>query len=163
MQKKGYIERTLELMTILTFTLLISVIFLQVFARFFLPKSPSWTEEISRFLFIYSVMSAAPLALQKGEYVKVDLILNKFADKTRRVLNIISLFFITIFSSIIAYEGITFGSLGIGQTSPAMGISMHIPYFSISFAGLFLTFYGILLIKDQIKQKGEKKEDLKWS
>lgn len=151
MLKKDYVEKVLELMTILSFILLISVIFLQVFARFFLPKSPAWTEEVSRFLFIYSVMSAAPLALKKGEYVKVDLILNKFNNKSKKILNIVSLILITIFSFIIAYEGLTFGTLGIGQTSPAMGLSMHIPYFSISFAGVFLTFYGILLIRNELK------------
>lgn len=155
-KKKICIEKTLEYMVILTFTALIAVVSLQVFARFFLPKAPSWTEEASRFFFIYSIAFGAPLALKRGEYVRVDILINIFSQKIQDILDGIIYLILTIFFLIITYYGYTFGSLGITQTSPAMGIPMYIPYMSIGISGAFLTIYGVLKAIERFKGKGRK-------
>ena len=152
--KKTCIEKTLEYIVILTFTALIAVVFLQVFARFFLPKAPSWTEEASRFFFIYSIAFGAPLALKRGEYVRVDILINIFPKKIQDILDGVIYLILTIFFLIITYYGYTFGSLGITQTSPAMGLPMCIPYMSIGLSGAFLTIYGILKAIERFKGKG---------
>lgn len=154
--KKGYIEKTLEIMVMLSFFMLISVVFLQVFARFFLPKAPSWTEELSRFLFIYSIMTAAPLALKRKEFVRVDIILIKLNKKVQEVLEVITYILLNIFFLIIAYEGYTFGALGLRQTSPAMGIPMYLSYGTICYSGVFLLIYGLQILKEKILKNSEK-------
>ena len=53
---------------------------LQVFARVFLPKSPNWTEEAARFLFIFMVGFAGNTAVGKDEYVGVELLTERFPD-----------------------------------------------------------------------------------
>lgn len=155
--KKGYIEKTLECMVIISFLVLILVVFLQVFARFFLPKAPSWTEELSRFLFIYSIMTAAPLALKRNEFVRVDILLVKLNKKVQHVLEIITYVLLNIFFLIIAYEGFTFGELGLKQTSPAMGIPMYLSYGTICYSGVFLLIYGLQILKDKITKKSDVK------
>lgn len=157
-KKKGCIEKTLEFMVIFTFVALISVVFLQVFARFFLPKAPSWTEEASRFFFIYSVVFGAPLALKRGEYVRVDILINMLPEKFQDILDGIIYLILTIFFLVIAYCGYIFGSLGLTQTSPAMGLPMYIPYMSIGISGVFLTIYGVLKAIERFK--GEGRSDL---
>lgn len=153
-KKKSCIEKVLEFMVIFTFTALISVVFLQVFARFFLPKAPSWTEEASRFFFIYSVVFGAPLALKRGEYVRVDILINMLPVKFQDILDGIIYLILTLFFLVITYHGYIFGSLGLTQTSPAMGLPMYIPYMSIGISGLFLVLYGILKAIERFKGKG---------
>lgn len=153
-RKKGCIEKSLEVMVVLTFIALIFVVFLQVFARFFLPKSPSWTEEASRFLFIYSVIFGAPLALKRGEYVRVDILINMLPKRLQDILDGIIYLILTIFFGVIAFCGYTFGVLGLNQTSPALGLPMFIPYMSIAISGVFLTVYGILKSVERFKGKG---------
>ena len=104
-KRKSCIEKALEYMVIFTFTALIAVVFLQVFARFFLPKAPSWTEEASRFFFIYSIAFGAPLALKRGEYVRVDILINIFPKKIQDILDGIIYLILTIFFLIITYYG----------------------------------------------------------
>ena len=64
MNKKDYVERILGLGTFLCFTALIITVLIQIFTRF-LPLGISfiWTEEATRFFFIFSVVFAAPLVL----------------------------------------------------------------------------------------------------
>lgn len=160
MKRKDYIEKILEIGAVLCFTALILVVSLQVFARFCLPQSPVWTEEASRFLFIYSVAFAAPIALKKNEYVKVDLIVNKLNSKVKIILEafiyiVLSLFFLTL-----SYYSLPFAKLGIGQTSPAIGLSMFIPYASILILSFFIGMYSILKILETFKKSRSEKENL---
>ncbi|WP_418964460.1 TRAP transporter small permease [Cetobacterium sp.] len=158
--KKDYIEKTLEYMVIISFLTLILVVFLQVFSRFFLPKAPSWTEELSRFLFIYSIMTAAPIALKRNEFVRVDILLVKLNKKVQHIFEIITYCLLNIFFLIIAYEGFTFGNLGVKQTSPAMGIPMYLSYGTVCYSGIFLLIYGLQILKEKITKKLDTKIDM---
>lgn len=151
---KNYVEKTLETLVAFSFFLLIAVVFLQIFARFFLTKAPSWTEEASRFLFIYSVCLGAPLALKRGEYVRVDILINIIPKKFQDILDGFIYLVLTVFFAIIGYYGYIFGSLGFTQTSPAMRIPMYIPYMTIGISGIFLTIASIFKAIERFKGKG---------
>jgi TRAP-type C4-dicarboxylate transport system permease small subunit len=57
---------------------------IQIFSRTFLPKIPSWTEEVARYCFIYAVAFAAGLAVQTNSYVAVDIITNGIPPRFKR-------------------------------------------------------------------------------
>lgn len=165
MKKNDYIAKVLGIGAVISFTALISVVSLQVFARFMLPKAPSWTEEASRFLFIYSVAFSAPLALKRGEYVKVDIVVNKIPEKIVEKLEGIIYAVLSIFFLVIAYHGYTYASLGTIQTSPAMALPMVIPYSSIAFTAVFITIYSVKRsVKGLRGNKGKNEEVIKeWN
>ena len=143
-KNKDYIEKILEIGTFLAFSALLLNVTLQVATRFFLPAlSPVWTEELSRFLFIYAVVFAAPLAMKKKEYVNVDILLNSLSKSGRNILEIlIEIISIALFI-LLFIKGIEFARLGIGQTSATLGISMTIAYSSIAITAFFIFIYGI--------------------
>ncbi len=146
-----YISMFLGTGAVICFTALICVVLLQVFARFLLPTSPSWTEEASRFLFIYAVAFAAPVALLRRDYVGVDIIVKKLSETKQRVLDKGIYFLLVFFFGVIAYEGLTFARLGTIQTSPAMQLPMVIPYSSISFCTFFIALFALttLLVRNK--------------
>ena len=119
-----------------------------------MPKSPSWTEEISRFLFVYSISFGAPLALKKEEYVKVDIIISKLPLKVQDKIDSIIYLLLSIFFILIGYTGYEFGMLGLYQTSPAMQLPMLIPYMSISISCIFLMIYSFYKVKERFAGKG---------
>lgn len=151
--KKSYINKFLEIGAIINFLGLIFVVFLQVFSRFVLPKAPSWTEELSRILFIYAMSFAAPLALIRNEYVKVDIIVAKMPKKIQKILDIVIYILLIIFCGVIAYSGIEFSLLGRYQTSPAIGFIMMYSYIAIGISGIFLTLFSISMLKEKIIEK----------
>lgn len=158
MKKNDYIAKVLGIGAVISFTALISVVSLQVFARFMLPRAPSWTEEASRFLFIYSVAFSAPLALKRGEYVKVDIVVSKLPKKFVEKLDGIIYGCLSLFFLLITYHGYTYASLGTIQTSPALALPMVIPYSSIAFSAIFITIYSA---KNSITNFKKKKKDSK--
>lgn len=158
MKKKDWIEKILELLVITTLILMLGTIFIQVFARMFLPQAPSWTEEAARFFFIYSIVFGAPIALKRGEYVRVDILINLFSERVKDLLDAVIYLILTIFFGIVGYNAYIFGSLGFNQTSPAMGLPMFIPYMSIAIGSFFLIIYGIYKVIQ--RAKGEGRSDL---
>lgn len=144
------LEKVLEVLAFLTFLALITIVTYQVVTRFAFPQySVVWSEELTRYLFVYSVALAAPLAMKKREFVNVDIILNVMGSKVRRVVQLIldaasvAVFVVTFF------QGLKLIQLGAGNVTAAMRIPMTIPYGSIAFLSLFVALYGLFnLIRD---------------
>lgn len=150
MKKLSIVDKTLETGTIVCFSALIVVVTLQISMRF-LPFSVVWTEELSRFLFIYSVAFAAPLAMKRKEFVNVDILINKLPQKIKKVHELIIYLVTVILTAVIAVKGLEFLKLGVNQKSATMAMVMSIPYASIFITTLFITIYAIHHLIQQFK------------
>lgn len=67
----------LETLTTLVFGGLLIVVLLQIAFRSVLSISIPWTEEMSRFLFIYATFLGSALALKKREHINMGLIFDR--------------------------------------------------------------------------------------
>lgn len=134
------IDRILEGGTLVSFIALIAVVFLQVFARFALPKTPHWTEEASRIFFIYTVCFAGGLAVRDKAYVNVDLILVRFRGRFRAFIQLLLDGLVAAFMAIVLKFSIPFIQIGMIQKSPALRITM-----SYLFTSMLLLSIGIIL------------------
>lgn len=154
MKKTDILEKVLETGTFLTFTALVMVVLLQVVTRFALPSlSFVWTEEASRFLFVYSVAFGAPLAMKKNEYVNVDILTSLLPKRVRHGLEaIIYLATVVLFSVVFIY-GMEFAKLGVTQMSPTMGMPMTIAYSSITITAFCIIVYAIYNFVGHIANK----------
>jgi TRAP-type C4-dicarboxylate transport system permease small subunit len=132
---------------------------LQVFFRYFVNLPLAWTEEISRYLFVWLIYLASSLAVKKRRHLKVDAVLLLFKAKGQYILKIISNFLFLLFCVFISYYAykITYTLQFIRyQESPAVGIPMSLAYASV-FVGLVLMIIRliqdtILLIKERDKE-----------
>ena len=116
----GYIAAFFLALTVL----LLSV---QVFNRYVLGISLSWTEELSRFCFVWCVYFGVSMAVRSGEHVRVVAHLKAFlSGRAYTVVVFIADLIWLIFSCIMLLVSIQF----LGTTveypflSPAMGVSM---------------------------------------
>lgn len=139
---------------------IISVL-IQVISRTFLPKTPSWTEELARYLFIYMVAFGSSVAVHKKEFVAVDLIIDFLPRIIRKlielVINIVLLLFVTF---VLLKSVLSFAILEYRMVSTAMQVPMQYIYFSmiILFGLLILSFVMEILyqVKEILSNKGEK-------
>ena len=157
MNKQDYLEKFLGFGTFISFTALIITVLIQIFTRF-LPLGISfiWTEEATRFLFIFSVAFAAPLAMKNKEYVNVDLILNILPKNIRKFFDIMIDSLSVVLFTIVFFQAIKFAKLGIGQTSPAMRIPAYVGFSSIMFMAIFVLYYALGNLKERIFSLGER-------
>lgn len=125
---------------------------LQVFARVFLPTSPNWTEEAARFLFIFMVGFAGNTAVSKDGYVGVELLTELFPAALQKLIKILVLVAILIFSVIIFWFSIV-GPAGLLAKTPASMVStaltLPMKYIYISIAilfGLYIISFAMRII-----------------
>ncbi len=140
--------RVLKALLFLAFLGLIGVVLIQVVSRVALPRSPVWTEELSRFTLLYLVAIGAGLAVRTGELVNVDLLVGRLGGRTRRVwTGALALGCIGLAAALIA-PGLRFTAIGAFQTSPALGWSMTwIHAIVVIIPALLIVFYLEVLLR----------------
>ena len=118
------IDALLSFLLIFTVLLLLVPVSLQIFSRYtdFIPRY-MWTEEMSRFFFIWLIMLGATLGVREKMHFDVDF-LPKLSAKANRRLLFACQFFMLIFSGVIFYWGIEFTQFGWNQTSELADMPM---------------------------------------
>ena len=126
---------------------IISVL-VQVFSRTFLPKTPPWTEEAARYLFIYMVAFGCSVAVHKKEFVGVDFLvmfLPKGMAKALNTLIHVGLLAFVIF--VLSKSVLGFALIKYRMVSTAMQLPMQYVYFSmILLFGLLILSYAVEIV-----------------
>ena len=85
---------------------LVGVLVLQVFFRYVLQIGISWSEEVSRFLFIWFVYISASYAVQVGTHIRVSLVVDFAPTVVQRPMQIISDLLWIGFNAVVVVSGI---------------------------------------------------------
>lgn len=131
-------QRFEEVLIVAGFIIFIILINFQVINRYLLPfveiaNITTWTEEISRYIFIAVSFLGASLAIKKRESIQVNALVKRCPASIQRSINLANTIFMLYFSYIMiryGFELISF-QLSTGQTSPALGMQMAIPYSAV--------------------------------
>ena len=148
---KKFLERFLEWMSSFFFTGLIAMVLLQVFARMFLPRSPHWTEEASRFLMLYMVAFSAGLAAKERAYVNVDIFINYMKGRLRIAVQLLIDLAVIVLMAVTFWYGLRNAAVGRIQTSASLGIPMHLIFGSIVLHSGSVLLYTIFLVFEDIR------------
>lgn len=137
--------RILGFLSIICFIGIIVIVAMQILSRF-LPFSYVWTEELTRYCFLFAISLSAPLALLKNEYINVDLIIGRLTNQVRRIYELVIYMFILVLSLIMTKEGFSFMLLGRTQNSATMPIKMSVIHASMFIMALFLSIFCLVRI-----------------
>ena len=148
---KDPLEKVLKAGVFTVFSALVLVVTFQVLSRILFPDlSQIWTEEVTRFLFIYAIALAAPLAMKRRAYVNIDLI-NKLPSKFVIVIKVLVELMIICLFVVIFYYGIKFTMLGASQRAPTIKIPISVVFVAVPFMGALMTLYSAANLIDFIK------------
>ena len=123
--------------------LLIIPVTLQIVSRYTaLIPSYIWTEELSRFLFIWMVMIGAMIGVREGAHFDVD-VWPELSPKGDALLKIVSNAFVLLFSLVFFWWGLTFLRFGWDQDSELAELPMGYIFAAWPLAGLtWIVFLG---------------------
>lgn len=116
--------RLLTWLMVATVAVLVIPVSLQIVSRYTaLIPSYIWTEELSRFLFIWMVMLGAMIGVKEGTHFEVD-VWPELGLRANAVLKIASSLFVLIFALVFVYYGIAFVQFGWYQESELAELPM---------------------------------------
>lgn len=131
------------------------VVTLQILTRYFLQNPLGWSEEVTRYLFIYSTFLAASVGVRHGIHIGVDILTERISGVSKNILRFIVSVILFLFVLLLIYYGSVLSIDNWAQKSPSLSLPMGMFYAAIpigSLLSLIFIFEDILL---QIK--GDKK------
>ncbi len=130
-------ERVILLILLVTMSI---VTILQVFMRYVLENSLSWSEELARFAFIWLIYIGISYGVKKAKHIRVEALLTVFKLRGKYFINLVAHLLFLFFAVYAVYYGFTiFEAIHqSGQRAPSLGIPMSIMYLGMPI-GMLLT------------------------
>ena len=131
-----------ESIIVVLFSAMVIITFTQVLSRFIFHLSLGWSEEISRYLFVWIVYISAAMGAKHRRHIRVEIIdtlLPRSISKWFGVLSDILWIAFSLFVAFYGYELVIMIS-GHGQLSPAVQIPMGLVYMVIPFGFVLIAF-----------------------
>jgi len=142
------INKCLNWASIISITMMLFIIFLQVIFRYVFHNSLTFSEELARYLFVWTVF------LCSAVHIIVGVLTERLKGKKAKYIKIAAYVTTMVFVSILFFQGLKMMKLSSFQHSPALGISMSWVYLAIPVA-TFVMFCNILILIVDVSQAKE--------
>ncbi len=124
-------------------TTLIAVLTLQVAGRQLPGLFFPWTEEVSRFLFVWLAFLGTALAVQRNAHVAIHVFADRTGPGVQLVLGLITRSLVVGFALIMVYYGLRL-CMTTRMVSTVLRLPMWLPYAAIPVAGMLIVFHGLI-------------------
>ena len=155
-------RKYLYFLSVFSIGLMLVIIFLQVVSRYIFNHSFEWSEELARFLFVWTVFIGSALIIGDKGHMAVKLLGEKLkGTKAGIVLNLFIELCSLVFILILIVQGAKMTKVMMFQTSPALGVPMGYVYLIIPVSGVLMLLYfirDVLNIFNRNKPEIEEKE-----
>ena len=131
---------------------MVGVISWQVFGRFVLNSSPSWTEQAAMILMIWYVFFAAAAGVWERFHIRIEILEQRLTASLTRKLRIAIHALVAMFGLVLLVYGAQLAWLVRDFVVPSLGISRGIAYLPIPFAGLLTIIFSIGRIRVRLKE-----------
>ena len=145
-----WIKKTLNLVQILTEYVLclllgamVVIVFAQVIFRFVLHASLPWSEESARYIMVWISLLGASIGVRRKAHIGIEAVVMLLKAPLRKTASVVATSIAAIFFAGMVYYGLGVLRVVVNQISPAMEISMAIPYGSLIIGGALMLLYSL--------------------
>lgn len=138
--KKILPDKLEELLLVFFLGTMTIVLGMQIVSRYIVGNSLSWSEELVRYLFIWSAFIGVPYCIKLGSSLKVLKFIEFLPMRLQKTILFIDRIILFLFFMLMLYFSIMVvrESFVSGQTSPALGVPIWLVYLSVV-VGSFLS------------------------
>ena len=148
-------DRALKVLLTVMAIAMIVIGFMQVFFRFVLKSPLTWSEEMIRYIFVWTTFLGVPVGVARNGHASFDILQKKVPEKHQRGYQTLLLVLAGIMFVALVVLGIPFAQKNATQMTPAM----HIPYAYVIAAvptgGAVGVLYVIHCICELYRKKGD--------
>lgn len=134
-----------ECVNIALLALLVVIVFIQVVMRRFVGRSLQWSEEATRYIFVWMTLIGFSLGVKHRKHIRMEILYDRLGTKGKFWLDMLSnlLFLSFCLLNVVLGSRLVISFLEYQQVSPALNIPMQYIYLSAPLA-LGLTAIRIL-------------------
>ncbi|SPJ26166.1 TRAP transporter small permease [Palleronia abyssalis] len=123
--------------------LMTALIGYQVWGRFVMNDTPTWTETTSILLMGWFIFLGAAVGVREGNHLSFDVALHVMPDSVKKVCFTISDLVVIAFGAGMCWYGWTLAATTWGSTIPNLGITGATAFFSLIFGGVLMVLLSV--------------------
>ena len=151
------IDKIIEVLCTLIMGYMVLAVCWQVITRFILKNPSTLTEEILRYLLVWTTMVGGAYAYGRRKHLSINMLTKKLPFRQQKMLDILIQIIVIAFAVVVMIMG---GFHLVGTTSNQTSAALHLPmpyvYASIPVGGILIIFYSLIFIMEDIKEMNGK-------
>lgn len=138
------LDKVLSWACVVLFSLLVTVVVWQVFARQVLASPAAWTEEVSRYLFVWLGLFAAALVFSERGHIAVDVLVRLTGRPVQRAVGVLVQAAVIVFALVVlVYGGSRAGQGAWNQGLQALPFTLGQMYLVMPVTGVLIAIYAL--------------------
>ena len=117
------------------------IVILQVFFRYVLNSSLSWSEEAARYLFIWAALLGFSSSVEAGRLFSFEMFAARLPLAGRRICAALFAIAAVAFLWTLVFHGASLVAKTMSQSSPAIGMPMALAYAALPVGGVLITLH----------------------
>lgn len=150
------VNKVMEVFLVTIFALLVIDVLFQVFSRYVLESSVSWTEEYARFSLIWISIIGAAYLHAKREHLSMDFIYEKLSVTNKKKVALLIEVLVFLFALIVMVGGgfnLVYTTLHLDQLSGTLRIPLGYIYSALPISGLLIMCFSAYHISKILKNQ----------
>ena len=152
------IEKAERAVLALSMAAMVVLMLYQVILRYVFSASNSWSEELVRYLFILDVMLAASIAVRRNSHLQIDVLINCFSPKLKRIFTIAATLAGIVFLALLFWYSLDLCMTATSNVSPGLGIPMSIPYACVPLGAVLMILTSIEVVLKTVEELRHEEE-----
>lgn len=140
------LETVVNIIAIIFFSLIFSIMLLQIFFRYVLSSPLVWTEELCRYLFIWICFLGWTIALKRGSHIRINFVIEGIPWRFRKVLLILFQLLILFFLFQLTRFGIAMMQRSFSVPTVTLFFSWAYVYLAAPVSAIIMFLYSLLYL-----------------
>lgn len=140
---KSAVDTLVDGFVILLLVSMVLVVFAQVFCRYILLNSPPWTEEFSRFNFIWLTFMGAIAVFRRKAHLLIDTVVTLLPEKVNRAVNVPVQLLVSAVLVVLIVKGVELVQSGWLTRASTMQLPLSVIYVPVPLSAALMLFYQL--------------------
>ena len=132
---------------------IVAIVFYQVFGRYVLNASPTWTESLALVLVLYVTLIGAAVGVRDAGHIGMESLLVLAPERIRNRIELLIHFLVMIFGAAMIYNGWVLGSSVMSYKIPNLGLPEMVRYVPLVLSGVLIISFSIEHVIALVKGK----------
>lgn len=151
---KKIVDKIMEFASIAIMILMVLLVAWQVIARYFLGRPSTFSEMLTRYLFVWLVLITATYVFGKRDHMCITFLKDKLPAAIKNIVDILIEVINIIFSlTVMTAGGFAVAKMQMVQEDATLHIAMGLVYAVIPICGIVTTFYCLYNLMENIRER----------
>jgi TRAP-type C4-dicarboxylate transport system permease small subunit len=122
---------------------IVAIVFYQVFGRYVLNSSPTWTENLALVLVLYVTLIGAAVGVRDAGHIGMESLLVLAPEKVRNRIELLIHALVMLFGAAMIYNGLVLGQSVLSYRIPNLGLPEAVRYAPLVLSGVLVIMFSV--------------------